>query len=348
MEITHLSFRLLALSLTIFLSAYFVVFQRNRNGALLALLSFCFCCYLSQPLVYGLDGAIPMLEAVSIFATLIPAVLWVVANKLLNDVMVIPRWLIVATVFYMSIWYMNDVSELSLGNADLDAVFLDLLPELVKLGLVVHVVYMALEGRKNDLVTQRLQLRVPIALGSGALCALVIIVELWAAGEMPMLVEVIASVFLFLVALGACLSLFRLREDLPLQVAEPAANPVSSQIDNQEDDGETVSAILSLMTEQRFYAQHGATLADMAEQIQLPAYRLRKLINQRLGHRNFNQFLNHYRIEEAAQRIQQDRNVPILTIALDVGFKSMSSFNQAFRIAHGTNPSSFRDLAPSP
>jgi hypothetical protein len=31
----------------------------------------------------------------------------------------------------------------------------------------------------------------------------------------------------------------------------------------------------------------------------LPEYRLRRLINQGLGHGNFNAFVNHYRIEDA-------------------------------------------------
>ena len=61
-----------------------------------------------------------------------------------------------------------------------------------------------------------------------------------------------------------------------------------------------------------------------------------------------NQYLNQYRIAEAARRLQDpaEINLPISTIALDVGYASLSSFNKAFKEVHGVTPSIYRSRAP--
>ena len=68
----------------------------------------------------------------------------------------------------------------------------------------------------------------------------------------------------------------------------------------------------------RAYAQEGLSLAQLAQQLGATPEQLREVINQTLGYRNFNDFLHHYRVDEAAQRLQR-QDLPILSIALDVG-----------------------------
>ena len=60
------------------------------------------------------------------------------------------------------------------------------------------------------------------------------------------------------------------------------------------------------------------------------------------GRRNFNQFINRYRVEEAARRLVDEPRTPVLTIALDVGFRSISSFNTAFRAHYRKTPTDYR------
>jgi AraC-like DNA-binding protein len=76
----------------------------------------------------------------------------------------------------------------------------------------------------------------------------------------------------------------------------------------------------------------------------LPEYRLRRLIHEELGHRNFNSFLHEYRIREACGQLgdQQQWRTPILTIALSVGYQSINTFNRAFREVTGMTPSAYR------
>ena len=80
------------------------------------------------------------------------------------------------------------------------------------------------------------------------------------------------------------------------------------------------------------------------KKVGVPEYRLRRLINQGLGHRNFNSFVNHYRIAEARAALADPAQaaVPVLTIALDAGFSSLGPFNRAFKAETGLTPSDFR------
>jgi len=96
------------------------------------------------------------------------------------------------------------------------------------------------------------------------------------------------------------------------------------------------------MRDERLYADHDLRVGTLAQLINIPEYKLRQKINQELGYRNFNQFVNHYRIEEAGVKLREDGRTPVLTIALDVGFRSISSFNSAFQAHFGLSPTKYR------
>ena len=76
----------------------------------------------------------------------------------------------------------------------------------------------------------------------------------------------------------------------------------------------------------------------------IPEYRLRRLINQQLGYRNFNVFLNNHRIEEAKAALADpsQAEVPVITIAMDAGFQSLGPFNRAFKATTGVTPTEYR------
>ena len=99
--------------------------------------------------------------------------------------------------------------------------------------------------------------------------------------------------------------------------------------------------LLGAMREQRAYATEGLTLTQLAASLNATPVQLRETINQHLGYRNFNDFLNHYRVDDASQRLLV-QDLPILTIALDVGYGSLGPFNRAFKQIKGMTPSEFR------
>jgi AraC-like DNA-binding protein len=100
----------------------------------------------------------------------------------------------------------------------------------------------------------------------------------------------------------------------------------------------------------RAYRDETLGIAGLASRLGVPEYRLRRLINQQLGHRNFAAFLNGYRIDEAMAALADpgQASVPILTIALDAGFSSIGPFNRAFKARTGQTPSEYRRARPGP
>ncbi len=106
---------------------------------------------------------------------------------------------------------------------------------------------------------------------------------------------------------------------------------------------------LQRIVQERLYAQENMTIARLAEILGVPEYRLRKQIVSTTEFNNFNQFLNHYRVAEAARRLRlsSQQHLPILTIALDVGFRSLPSFNRSFKQSYGMTPSEYRKMTDS-
>jgi len=143
-----------------------------------------------------------------------------------------------------------------------------------------------------------------------------------------------------LLAVGRRQSLFTVTADLP----QPVEPPVAAV---ERGDQQLVARLEQLMTAERAYRQDGLTIGNLAQQLGLPEYRLRRLINQALGYRNFNSFVNRYRIAEvkAALGDPHQAEVPVLTMALDAGFNSLGPFNRAFKAETGMTPSEFRRLA---
>lgn len=128
----------------------------------------------------------------------------------------------------------------------------------------------------------------------------------------------------------------------PAPVAPPLAPPPATAPDPAED--RLAVELQRLMTEERTYRTEDLTVASLAAMLKTPEYRLRRLINQRLGHRNFNAYVNGFRLDEAQRWLSDpgQREVPILTIALDAGFQSIGPFNRAFKAATGLTPTEYR------
>jgi AraC-like DNA-binding protein len=110
------------------------------------------------------------------------------------------------------------------------------------------------------------------------------------------------------------------------------------------EDERVAQALQRLMEEAQVYREEGLSVATLAARLRVPEYRLRRVINQRLGHRNFNAYVNGLRLEQACKALADPalRHVPVLSIALDAGFQSIGPFNRAFKAAMGVTPTDYR------
>jgi AraC-like DNA-binding protein len=80
-------------------------------------------------------------------------------------------------------------------------------------------------------------------------------------------------------------------------------------------------------------------LAELARRLGTNTNYLSRALNEGLG-MNFSAFINRLRVEAAQQDLLQPGE--ILSIALDVGFRSKASFNRAFKEYVGCTPSEWR------
>ena len=96
--------------------------------------------------------------------------------------------------------------------------------------------------------------------------------------------------------------------------------------------------------ENRAYLENGLSIQSLAKRLGVNSYRLREFINQILGFDNFSTFINGYRIAAVKKELANTTkaHIPILSIALNNGFNSLSTFNRAFKSSEGMTPSEFR------
>lgn len=110
-------------------------------------------------------------------------------------------------------------------------------------------------------------------------------------------------------------------------------------------DQELRSNILQTVEEQvknqALYRNSELTLATLADHIGISVHHLSETINQQ-GGKNFNQFINEYRVAEVCQHLEQKSERKLIDLALDAGFSSKSSFNATFKKLTGKTPSLYR------
>lgn len=100
----------------------------------------------------------------------------------------------------------------------------------------------------------------------------------------------------------------------------------------------------ALLRTEQVHHTDGLALADLAGRLGLGEAALRALIHQHLGFRNFNDFLHHHRLTDAASQLAAD-DQPVLTVALGCGYGSIGPFNRAFKQRYGVTPTAYRAAA---
>lgn len=102
-------------------------------------------------------------------------------------------------------------------------------------------------------------------------------------------------------------------------------------------------SLLRVMDEERPWKDSELTLADLAERLDTTPHKISEVLNSEIG-RTFYDFVNGYRVREVQRRIEagEARTLKMLALALDAGFASKSTFNEAFKKHTRQTPSGFR------
>ena len=115
----------------------------------------------------------------------------------------------------------------------------------------------------------------------------------------------------------------------------------SGSVLNNKQVQEYSEQIKEVMAEKKPFLNPDLTVRDLAERINIHPKALSQVINSSFK-RNFFDFINKYRIEEAKMIMIKDTHKTVLEVLYQVGYNSKSAFNVAFKKESGMTPTEFR------
>jgi AraC-like DNA-binding protein len=274
----------------------------------------------------------------SVVAGSTPGLFWLFARTWFNDKSSLERWplllvflsLINIVVMHVSFERYPALSQISVA--------------IFRLGMIAFAMvglWEAWRGREGDLVEVRRRIRPRLVAAVGIYVIIIAFVEvavfnygapIWVARSVGSSIAVITLMF--------CMAMFSMRPSDLFGSDNSRTKPAATVL----TDDRLVAKLLHHMSAELPHRDETMSIAALAAQLGEAEYRLRRAINGQLGYRNFAAFLNRYRLNEVKSALADpgQKDVPIITIALDAGFGSLGPFNRAFRETEGVTPSEYR------
>lgn len=213
-------------------------------------------------------------------------------------------------------------------------------PYLISLGFVIAGLFEAIKNYRDDLVPGRIRFRMLFILLSAFLMILTI-TSLMALqhDNLPTTIEFIQKLGILLLGLLFSSYLLNINEEI-----FTVARKTDPRIPEQNIQEELPKELSEQLLNKKVYLEEGISIRVLADRMGMKEYKLRQSINQQLGFRNFNQFINSFRIKDA-QEILSDpsqEEKTITEIAFELGYVSISPFNKAFKEFTGLTPRAYR------
>ena len=120
---------------------------------------------------------------------------------------------------------------------------------------------------------------------------------------------------------------------LPVSADEPNldANLINEFYDN----------LVAFMKKEKLYLDSELRMVNVADQIGYSTHMLSQIINEKYG-KNFNQFINDYRLEEAEELLRSTGDYSIKNICYEVGFNNKATFYTSFKKKYHCTPLEFK------
>ena len=210
------------------------------------------------------------------------------------------------------------------------------------LAFVILAISEAARGLPVDLVERRRRFRLAfIGMTGGYLGVTLVVQSLNLLFDMNTALALTAA-NMALIAIASLTAAWLLLQSRAESWLETAHSETASPLNERE---KAVLARLERAFEiERLYLEDGLTIGALAEQLGTREHVLRRVINRGLAYRNFNDFLHAWRIREACEELARPDQVqlPVLSIAMKVGYGSIGAFNRAFKARVGMTPTDFR------
>lgn len=274
-----------------------------------------------------------------------PVFFWLTANSLFDDRFAFRWWhaLAIAGKFAVAatIAYGRPMVNVFTGYSA------EQLPRLLPnffytLAFVFHALAVILRTNRTDLVEPRRRLRAWVLVGT----AIIIMHALLSAAVLrPLQFGSISDMAgLTVIFLGALVTVTwgdAIWRDL-FTVRDRSSSAALSETEQL-----IVAQALAAMEKNELFRTEGLTVSGLAMKLGVQEYKLRRAINSGLGYRNFNEYLNFYRIRAAKKFLESpdQASYPLIHLALDLGYPSPAPFNRAFKEATGIAPGEYRRRA---
>lgn len=272
-----------------------------------------------------------------------PVFLWLYGKQLFDDGFDLACWplwgksaLALLALFYIYVFLIRG------GGGQLQ-----MTSHVIALLFIVHLLGSVIATWRHDLVEQRRVARFWFVLLVGLFFLMLDLVELSNTSLNRHRIFMLMNGTICLIGTSVTAALLFFHTLAARSIAIPSVTaeaPRYSRLVAQENE---LAQKLQTFIDDAGYLQAELSISKLAKQLECAEHHLRKLINQSLGYTNFNAFLNHYRIEVARTRLVES-SLPVLTIALDVGYGSIASFNRAFKELVGTTPTAYRTVQQKP
>ncbi|XDD51329.1 helix-turn-helix domain-containing protein [Leptospira sp. WS92.C1] len=308
----------------------------------------CFILSIVSYLILNLDVYVQIHPAFRNFLFLcvlaLPFFYWLITLAAFDDHFEIKTWywfLLIGKLLFSTIATYPELGQISLrGPVESERILSRiLLPSIFSLGFVLTAIIQIYIGRKDDLVESRRTLRQIHILISGIVIAINIFSHLFLRGkELSEILDLVNGIFAWGLILAFQYLMFELKDGLIQKKQEiieeklPTLDPILQK------------KLIDAFEKERLYRSEGLTIRVLAEELQVHEYKLRRLINGNLGFRNFNDFLNRYRIQEACELLLDSSKdeIPVIRIAMDLGYQSLGPFNRAFKELTALTPTEYR------
>ena len=283
--------------------------------------------------------SIPVLHFVAMIGAIcIPVQFWLLSRAIFDDHFKFDPslfgWFLVQLVPHFNFFVVDFIPWSGFRQVS------NIVAALTSLGFVLAGLYTALRTKQGDLIDSRILFRNIFIVATATLIGVTLIVE-----AIPIEKETITGLqilqrsSIFAITFYFVLNNFGVRSGFFFKEIPKPKAPA-------DEDPALNAKLQSLMEEQKIYKKEGLTIGELAGLMNEQEYRLRRLINGRLGFRNFNDFLNQYRVNDACETLSDPSQVrkTILEIAFELGYQSIGPFNKAFKELKGLTPTAYRKI----
>lgn len=324
-----------AIATLLFCAAVFALHgPLNRKDGSVAALCLGLCAYMmvSSPSI-GIEAGFAFTGLVAISA-IVPVLVYWAALELFQDNPSFARWqLIICGLIIAAAWL--SFTSISLG----------IVRGAGALVIFAHLVAVIIQGHEDDLIEARRRFRRWFLLVVASVAIFITVLEVTGLDRGLSVAIYLMHALLFW-GLAAAFLLWAVRVDPTIWLAGR-----KSAVQNEDISPVQRALIRRINTamSEKLWEREGLTVSQMAQALDTQEHRLRSVINQGMGYRNFSSFINGHRIERAKELLS-DPNLAertVLSVAYDVGFASLGPFNRAFREATGLTPTEYRKNALS-